>query len=79
MLDEPMAGLTSHETREAMDVIRWAQSEGKTILLIEHDMRSVMELCERIVVLNHGEKICDGTPDEVRQSERVIETYLGVS
>jgi branched-chain amino acid transport system ATP-binding protein len=77
LLDEPMAGLTSKETQEAMEVIRWSRDQGVTVLLIEHDMRCVMELCERIVVLNHGEKICEGTPAEVRNSERVIETYLG--
>jgi len=77
MLDEPMAGLTMQETRAAMDVIRWARHKGATILLIEHDMRCIMQLCDSIVVLDHGEKICDGTPDEVRRNPQVIEIYLG--
>ncbi|HEY7244271.1 MAG TPA: ABC transporter ATP-binding protein [Xanthobacteraceae bacterium] len=77
MLDEPMAGLTMQETRAAMDVVRWARDRGTTILLIEHDMRCVMELCDSIVVLDHGEKICDGTPSEVRRNPQVIEIYLG--
>ena len=77
MLDEPMAGLTMQETRAAMAVIRWARGKGATILLIEHDMRCIMELCDSIVVLDHGEKICDGTPDEVRRNPQVIEIYLG--
>jgi ABC-type branched-subunit amino acid transport system ATPase component len=77
MLDEPMAGLTMQETRAAMDVIRWARDKGATILLIEHDMRCIMELCDSMVVLDHGEKICDGTPDEVRSNPQVIEIYLG--
>jgi branched-chain amino acid transport system ATP-binding protein len=77
MLDEPMAGLTMQETRAAMDVVRWARDKGTTILLIEHDMRCIMELCDSIVVLDHGEKICDGTPNEVRRNPQVIEIYLG--
>jgi branched-chain amino acid transport system ATP-binding protein len=77
MLDEPMAGLTMQETRAAMDVVRWARDNGATILLIEHDMRCIMELCDTIVVLDHGEKICDGTPNEVRRNPQVIEIYLG--
>jgi branched-chain amino acid transport system ATP-binding protein len=77
MLDEPMAGLTMQETRAAMEVIRWARDKGATILLIEHDMRCIMELCDLIVVLDHGEKICDGTPNEVRRNPQVIEIYLG--
>jgi branched-chain amino acid transport system ATP-binding protein len=77
MLDEPMAGLTMQETRAAMAVVRWARDKGTTILLIEHDMRCIMELCDSIVVLDHGEKICDGTPNEVRRNPQVIEIYLG--
>ncbi|MEE9256556.1 MAG: branched-chain amino acid ABC transporter ATP-binding protein/permease [bacterium] len=77
LLDEPTAGMTPQETQEIMSVIERIRGEGYTILLIEHDMSMVMNLCERIAVLDFGEKIAEGAPDEIQSNERVIEAYLG--
>jgi branched-chain amino acid transport system ATP-binding protein len=77
MLDEPFAGLSQEEIRPLVQVIKNLKAEGITILLIEHNVPFVMEVCDRLVVLNFGEKLCEGPPQEVRNDRRVIEAYLG--
>ena len=77
LLDEPAAGLRKHEKTELMTLIRKIQGEGITVLIVEHDMDLVMALAERIVVMNYGTKLAEGTPAEVRRNPQVLEAYLG--
>jgi len=77
MLDEPAAGLHTRETQELGRLLTSLRRQGLTILLIEHDMSLVMSICDRVVVLDHGVMIAEGTPREIQSDRRVIAAYLG--
>ncbi len=77
MLDELMAGLTHTEVAQAMELVTRIRERDITIIMIEHVMTAIMSVCDRIIVLNHGAKIAEGTPKEIATSKEVIEVYLG--
>jgi branched-chain amino acid transport system ATP-binding protein len=77
LLDEPFAGMNPDETERAVEMVRGIRERGVTVLLVEHDMSAVMRISDRIVVLNFGTRIAEGTPAEIRRNEAVIEAYLG--
>jgi branched-chain amino acid transport system ATP-binding protein len=77
LLDELMAGLTPTEVSESMELVKKIRDQGVTVLMVEHVMRAIMGMCERIMVLHHGEKIAEGTPKEIVANKTVIEIYLG--
>jgi branched-chain amino acid transport system ATP-binding protein len=77
LMDEPAAGLNSRETVELASLIRRIRESGVTIVLVEHDMDLVMDVCDSIVVLNLGKKLAQGTPREIQENPSVISAYLG--
>ncbi len=77
LLDELLTGLTPRECDEAIQLIKLINKQGVTVLIVEHVMRVIMGLCNRVIVLHHGEKICEGTPKKVVNDENVVKVYLG--
>jgi len=77
LLDEMMAGLNPAEVGQAMELVTRIRDKGITIIMIEHVMKAIMNVCERIIVLHHGQKLAEGTPQEIVTSKKVIEVYLG--
>jgi branched-chain amino acid transport system ATP-binding protein len=77
LLDEPSAGMNPQEVKELNQLILRIRESGKTVFLIEHNMKVIMDICDRIAVLDFGEKIAEGVPEEVRENQRVVEAYLG--
>lgn len=77
ILDEPLTGMNAVEIQTTLGLLRGIRDSGITLCMIEHNMKAVMSLCERLVVLDHGQKVAEGTPDEIQKNEQVIEAYLG--
>jgi branched-chain amino acid transport system ATP-binding protein len=77
LLDEPVSGMNPEETNEMMALINKIRANGITVIMIEHDMRAVMGLCDRILVINYGEKLAEGAPQQIQENPEVIEAYLG--
>jgi len=77
LMDEPAAGLNSRETWQLGELIRRIRETGVTVVLVEHDMELVMDICDTIVVLNLGKKLAEGTPRQIQENPEVIAAYLG--
>lgn len=79
LLDEPAAGMNPQESHELMEFIRFLKKTGYTVLMIEHDMSVVMNISDRIYVIDHGKPIAEGLPEEIAKNQKVIDVYLGGS
>lgn len=77
LLDEPLSGMNSEEVTNALTIINNIWRRGMTVLMIEHNMRAAMNLCQRLIVLNFGKKIAEGSPEEIRENKIVVQAYLG--
>lgn len=77
LLDEPFTGMNAQETQDMMDHVRKIQAAGTTVLIVEHDMQAIMNLCDTVTVMNFGSLLAQGTPQEIRNDPTVIEAYLG--
>ena len=77
LLDEPMAGMNPSETAHMVYLIKQLRDKGITLIVVEHDMKAIMSLCDRIAVLNYGRKIAEGPPNDIKTNQEVIEAYLG--
>ena len=77
LMDEPVTGMNLDEIRMVIELIHTLQEKGLTILLVEHNIKTVMDICQRVIVLNFGKKIAEGSPEEIRKNKDVIEAYLG--
>jgi branched-chain amino acid transport system ATP-binding protein len=77
LLDEPLTGMNESEIQAMIELVRWIRSSGITLVIIEHNVQALMVLCDRMVVLDHGQKIAEGPPGEIRENIAVIDAYLG--